>query len=115
MEITEKHEQGATVALLTGKMDAESIPVFNQWLEDRIQAGQSHFVLNFGGISYLSSAGLSAVLSMDKTLNNQQGRLAICGLYGMARQVFQVSGMLGVLLVCPGTAESLAALQRAPS
>ena len=115
MEITELHQQGATVALLTGKMDAESVPVFNQWLEDRIEAGQNKFVLDFGGISYLSSAGLSAVLSMDKSLNHRQGRLAICGLYGMARQVFQVSGLLGVLLVCPGTEESLVALQKVPA
>jgi len=111
MEITERHEQGATIALLTGKMDAESVPVFNQWFDDRMAAGHTRFVLDFGGISYLSSAGLRAVLSAGKMLDKQQGHLAICGLYGLARQVFQVSGLLDVLPIRPGVAESLAALQ----
>jgi anti-anti-sigma factor len=115
MEITEQHEQGATIAHLTGKMDAESVPVFNQWFDDRMAAGQNRFILDFGGISYLSSAGLRAVLSAGKTLDKQGGRLAICGLYGMARQVFQVSGLLEVLPICPGVPESLAVLQEAPA
>lgn len=114
MEITEQHEQGITIAHLTGKMDAESTPVFNQWLDDRMAAGQNRFVLDFGGISYLSSAGLRAVLAAGKTLGRQHGRLVICGLYGMARQVFQVSGLLEVLPIRPGVAESLAALQEVP-
>lgn len=114
MEISERYEQGATIALLTGKMDAESVPAFNQWFIDRMLAGQDRFILDFGGISYLSSAGLRAVLSSWKTLEKQQGGLAICGLYGMARQVFQVSGTLSVLPIFSGVPESLAVLRRVP-
>jgi anti-anti-sigma factor len=113
MEITERHEQGVTIAVLTGKLDAENAPVFNQWFMDRIVAGQTRFVLDFGGISYLSSAGLRAVLSAWRTLEKQQGGLAICGLYGTARQVFQVAGLLKVFPICPDVAGSLAVLQQA--
>lgn len=113
MEITERIEQETTIAALSGKMDAESAAVFNQWFADRRTAGRSRFILDFGGISYLSSAGLRAVLSAYRSLEHQQGLLAICGLHGVARQVFQVTGLLGVMPVYPDVAAALSGLQKA--
>jgi anti-anti-sigma factor len=112
MEITERNEQGITIATLTGKLGAEDVPAFQKWFDDRMSAGQNCYILNFGGISYLSSAGVRVILSTQKTVVNSQGILAICGLYGMARQVFQVTGLLEVMQVFPDVAESLAAIKK---
>lgn len=111
MEIREQHEHGTTIAILSGKLDAESSGVFNDWFHDRIAAGDKRFILNFGGISYLSSAGLRAVLALKRTLDNNNGHLVVCGLYGVARQVFQVAGLLKVMQICPDVTESLVAIQ----
>lgn len=108
MDIREEHEQGVIIVALSGKLDAENAVVLNDWLYQRVDAGQTRFVLNFGGVSYLSSAGLRTVLSLRRTLEKKGGDMAICGLYGPARQVFQVAGLLKVMRIAADVPESIA-------
>ena len=50
-------------------------------------------ILDFSGLQYISSAGLSSVLSAGKEIDRHGGRLVICGLAGRLKQVFLFSGL----------------------
>ena len=43
-------------------------------------------------LEYVSSAGLRCVLAIAKKLKASEGTLALCGLSGLVKEVFSVSG-----------------------
>ncbi|NJD37988.1 MAG: STAS domain-containing protein [Geobacter sp.] len=96
LEIVEQHHDAVVAGLLQGKLDAESVPVFDQWLNAHLDAGVQRVVLDLSGLSYISSAGLRSIMSASKAYSRQSG-LALCGLFGMVGQVFQVSGFAEIL------------------
>lgn len=106
MEILENHDNGALVAVLSGKLDTENLPVFEQWLYEREDAGEERLVLNLGGLTYICSGGLRCILSAAKQLRNRRG-LAICGLYGLVAEVFHVSGFMEILEIHPDVESAL--------
>lgn len=100
MEIAERFVSGTIVALLKGKMEADTVPMFERWFDAHMESSIDRIVLDLSGLSYISSAGLRAILAAAKQLKGQRG-LAICGLYGMVGQVFQVSGFVSILETYP--------------
>lgn len=109
LEISDQHCDGACVASLSGKLDAESVPVFDEWRDSRIDGTETRIILDFSGLSYLSSAGLRAILTANRHAERIGAALIFCGLGGMARQVFQTAGLLAYLPVHPGVKEALEA------
>lgn len=97
MELIEQREDGVMVLILKGKMDVIATPDFSNWFEGKIAAGDTRFAVDCSGLSYLTSAGLRAVLSVAKQIRAKQGRLIFCGLSGVAREVFEASGFLTIL------------------
>lgn len=109
LEITEQqHRNGVVIALLHGRLDAESVPAFEQWCDMQFDGEAERIILDFSGLSYISSAGLRSVLSAAKMFKERCG-LAICGLFGLVGQVFQVSGFEEILEVHHTVQEALQA------
>ncbi len=100
LEIVEQHHDAVVAGFLHGKLDAESVPVFDQWLNAHLDAGVQRVVLDLSGLSYISSAGLRSIISASRAYSKQSG-LALCGLFGMVGQVFQVSGFTEILELYP--------------
>ena len=55
-------------------------------------SGQYKVLIDMGGLEYVSSAGLRAILLIAKTLRSQQSELALCKLSPRIREVFKISG-----------------------
>ncbi|CAH2031614.1 STAS domain-containing protein [Trichlorobacter ammonificans] len=110
LQITTQHRGGATVALLAGRLDADQVPVLERWFDEQLDGCDLPVVLDFAGLSYISSSGLRQLLAMAKELKQRQRRFLICGLFGMVREVFMVSGFLESLEVQHTVDDALAAL-----
>ncbi len=108
MEITERTENGAVIALLTGKLDSANAAVLEQWLMDRTGVLSDRLIMDFGGLSYICSAGLRVVLSLAREMKNSRRSLGICGLYGSVREVFMVSGFIQILPIYNSIEDALA-------
>lgn len=106
MEIADRWESGTIVALLKGRMEADTVPIFERWFDAHSDRAAGRVILDMSGLSYISSAGLRAVLSAAKQLRANRG-LAICGLYGLVGQVFQVSGFVSILETYPSVEAAL--------
>lgn len=104
---TEKQDD-AMVLRLTGRLDATTAPQFEQECEKRILTGETHLVVDFTEVSYISSAGLRSILTTAKRLKKNQGTIAVCGLQGMVEEVFTVSGFSAYLPVFASVDEVLA-------
>ena len=56
-------------------------------------------MLDLSKVDYLSSAGLRSVLCLGKLTQANGGKLVLCGLKGAVREIFQISGFLGLFPV----------------
>ena len=68
IEIGEKKEGDVLILKLSGRLDAVSSPGTEKKVFDYINNGEHKLVMDFGGIDYLSSAGMRMLLSTTKKL-----------------------------------------------
>jgi anti-anti-sigma factor len=87
------------VLTVSGRMDAENAPQFEETCKNCIAEGHASLVADLGGLAYISSMGLRSLLSAAKTLQGQGGALRICCLKGLVKQVFEITGLMQAFAV----------------
>jgi anti-anti-sigma factor len=87
------------VFLVSGRMDAENAPQFEQQCRACISEGLTCIVVDLGELTYVSSMGLRSFIALAKTLQDKGGALRICRLNGLVKQVFEITGLMRTLPV----------------
>ena len=87
------------VFLVSGRMDAENAPQFEQQCRACIAEGLTGLVVDLGDLAYISSMGLRSFVAVGKTLKDRGGALRICRLSGLVEQVFEITGLVRSLPV----------------
>jgi len=94
MTIEEVRQRGAVVVAPVGRIDSTTSDRLEQHLVALAGAGERRVVVDFGGVEYISSAGLRVLLLLAKQMRADKGSLALCGLGDRVRQVFELAGFL---------------------
>jgi anti-anti-sigma factor len=81
-----------TIVTVEGRLDTISAPDFESKVQDRIAEGETRFVIDLSKLEYISSAGLRSILVAGKSTAATGGQLCCCGLHGVVKKVFEVSG-----------------------
>lgn len=81
------------------RLDGGTAPELDRALQALLAAGTQKLLLDLGRLEFISSAGMRTVLMAGKALRAQQGRLALCGVHGMVKEIFDVSGFLSLFEV----------------
>ena len=89
----------AMVVKVSGRIDAQTTDQFGAACKLLIQDGATHVVVDLTELQYISSAGLSTILRFAKELQGKGGVLAIAGLKGLVKQVFELTNLIGVFPV----------------
>lgn len=94
-----KEEAKGDILLLrmSGRLDAVSSPTAERKVFDYINKGQIKLLLDFGGIDYLSSAGMRMLLSVAKKLKNLSGKLVLFSVTTNVMDILKMSGFDHVL------------------
>ncbi len=79
---------------LNGKLSLETVHNFIQALRPEPTA---HLVLDMGGVSFLDSAGVGALVSIFVSRRNGGKSLALAGLTQQGRAVLEVAGLTKLL------------------
>ena len=79
------------VLLVSGRMDAENAPQFQNKCESDISQGITCLVVDLGDLAYVSSMGLRSFVAVGKMLQDKGGKLRICRLNGLVKQVFEIT------------------------
>jgi anti-anti-sigma factor len=93
------------------RRDSGNAAAFEQDVLSAIAGGANNVLMDFSGLSYISSAGLRVVLVTAKKTKAVGGKLALCSLNDSIREVFVVSGFDAILDIQPDRAAGLARLQ----
>lgn len=92
MDIQTRKESGATVVAVSGRMDAVTAPDYEKQLGVMMDGGEKRFVIDFGQLDYISSAGLRALLATGKKIKSLGGGMLLANVGGAVRDVFTISG-----------------------
>jgi len=94
MALTLSHEPKDKRILLSvsGRLDAMTAPDFEKACMGLLKEGNTNVVADLSNLEYISSAGLRSFLFAAKKLKATGGDLRFCGLSGMVKEVFKVSG-----------------------
>ncbi|NLB60607.1 MAG: STAS domain-containing protein [Lentisphaerae bacterium] len=111
MHITMEKDGATLLMKLQGRLDVANASVLEQAAEQALQAGDQLLVLDFSKLDYISSAGLRSLLTLHKQVKAQDGKLALCNLQGMVKEVLDISGLATMLAVFDSTAAALAAMR----
>ena len=109
MEINVEREDGTLIAEVKGRVDSANAREFEQTLSAAI-GDDRNVIIDFEGLSYISSSGLRVLLLVAKTLRQRSAHLALCSLAGSIREVFEISGFDKIIPIHGSRAEALAAL-----
>ena len=108
LNISTERQGGALIAVAEGRVDGANALEFHEALEAAINPDDTGMVLDFEGISYISSAGLRVVLLVAKTLQKQSAKMAVCSLSESIREIFEISGFDKIIPVHGSRSDALA-------
>lgn len=92
MELEFERTDDLVVVTACMRVDGSNARDFEQALRDIIQDNDCALVLDFGPLTYISSAGLRAILLTAKNLQKRGARFGVCTLSTPIREVFAISG-----------------------
>ena len=108
MEISSQIERGVTVVSITGSIDGFTASEVLQVLESEIQAGIRNLVVELGGVDFISSAGLRAVLMAQKQMREQGGDVRLAGSRPNVFRTFKISGYTSIFKMFADTQAAIA-------
>jgi anti-anti-sigma factor len=105
MEMLEARRNDVLVLTLKGRLDAASAPTVRNHLQERIEQGDRRFAVDAGGLTYISTSGLSLLLQVAKQLEGCSGRIVLCALH-------EIVGFTSLFGIFNSSDEAVQACQR---
>ena len=95
MEIDTKTMQNCELVVLSGELDSGSAPALEQTLLRLIKEDKKNLVINLRGVTFISSAGLRALLTAQMRVRKKipRGRVVISEIPTQLRKTLELVGM----------------------
>ncbi len=90
------------------RLDASTAPVLEEVVDKVLDGVVSKVLIDLQGVAYATSIGISACLQAARTARERGALVVFSGLEGMAREVFDIAGLLDVLEIHPTREAALA-------
>jgi stage II sporulation protein AA (anti-sigma F factor antagonist) len=107
MEINTRKESNVDVISVKGKMDGASFPEFDKEMAELMARGGKNFIIDFGELDYISSAGLRSILVAAKKIKGKEGKLLLASLKDVVQEVFEISGFSSIIPIYESTESAL--------
>ena len=114
MEVELRQQGDVTVATLFGELDGRSAPDVQEKLL-ALPEPDGKLLLDMGGVSYISSAGLRALLMLYRQIEGQDGRVGLVRLPESIKDMMTVTGFLDFFAAYETIDEALTGLDAASS
>ena len=97
MNINIEKTNGAVLMALKGRLDTTTAPELEKAINDEGEALKS-LTLDFGGVDYISSAGLRVLLTAQKKMN-VQGSMELNNVSDAVMDIFEMTGFADILVI----------------
>lgn len=108
MQVQTARKHGITIVSIDGEIDGRTAP--------ELEAGvaswpdRDRVLLDLSGVSYLSSAGLRALLLIHRKVSGENGRLVLAGVAPTVADIMKVTGFLRYFVLLETQGDAVAAL-----
>ena len=109
MKLLEEVTEDITIVEPHGRLDSTTASEFGDRLVSLVQAGRSSLVVDLKNIAYISSAGFRLLIA-NRAAAGQQGKLALCGVIGEVKRLFDTGGFTDEF--CPPQADGIGKLRQ---
>ncbi len=109
MQLTAQLHGTRLVIAPAGRLDSLSAPLLEQQLSADVDGGNHDLVIDLSALDYISSKGLSALLSVGKKVKRHDGRMVLAGLSDHVQQVVLISGFERIFEIYPSVDAALGA------
>ena len=97
MNINIERENGKALMKIEGRLDTTTAPELEKAINDE-GSELKGLVLDFGGVDYISSAGLRVLLTAQKKMN-AQGYMELRNVSEAVMDVFDMTGFADILVI----------------
>jgi anti-anti-sigma factor len=111
MKLVEEVTDNVTVVEAYGRLDSTTSKELGERLTALVQSGRSSILVDLQNIAYISSAGFRVLLIANRATAEKQGKLALCGVIGEVRRLFEIGSFIDEFLICPTQAEGIGKLK----
>lgn len=98
MTINETQNDSTSVFVIEGRLDTTTAPQLETRVKESAKTCKT-IILDLKDVTYISSAGLRVVLLTHKIMTGAGGKMSVRSPSEFCRQVFQATGMEGVLSI----------------
>ncbi|RMH00056.1 MAG: anti-sigma factor antagonist [Chloroflexi bacterium] len=88
----EQHSEQQWLIRVAGRLDHELTPQLNTILNEHIEAGHYHLIVDLSQTTYINSGGLRCLVSAWRKVRENQGNLILCGLNSRLMNTFSMVG-----------------------
>jgi anti-anti-sigma factor len=85
--------------IMPTRLDSGTSPDMEMNARNFIQSGAQNLVLDCCQLDNMTSAGLHAILTLAKLMQNVQGKLSVSNLHGQPKDIFEACGFDQIVLV----------------
>lgn len=101
MELTEERRDNMVIFTIEGRLDSKTSPELDEKVTSALENGVVKVIMDFGGLHYISSAGLRVILKTEKRLKSREGAVILCAMQEYVREVFEIAGFDSILQIVP--------------
>ncbi len=82
---------------LSGEIDREGAKVFQERAAKALDSGEQRLLVDFTGVTYINSPGLSVLILIAKRLQGSGGKFVLTGAGEPIQKVLKISGLTSLM------------------
>jgi anti-sigma B factor antagonist len=101
-----------TILEVYGRLDSTTVKEFSDRLIALVETDQGAIVVDLKNMAYISSAGFRVLLIANRVAAEKRCKLALCGLSGEVRRLFEIGDFTRQFLICQTQADGIGQLRQ---
>lgn len=108
-------DDGILVVQVAGELTGDSNQYFFDCIQDEVEAGQNHIVINFGDVGYVNSAGLGTLVRARARVAKSGGLIYLSRIENRLIEIFSIVNFEKIFNIFPTEGEAIEAMRQAIS
>lgn len=110
MELATMQEGAVVSVAVKGRLDSVGADLLKARVSQLIDTGTARLVIDFAQVAYISSAGFRVLLIAAKLAEHANGALALSGIGGEVRRLFDLAALTEMFTILPDRAQAVESL-----
>ena len=112
MEVSVTENGNVVVVALVGTIDSATVETVGNILTSQTQSGHNRVVADMGGVPFINSAGLRALLVTLKDARGKGGDLRLANIQPDVHRALELGGFLGMFQRFPDAGAAVASFSK---